>query len=34
MDERTFEAIRLGIEAHMLENQRRDDSRFGWTDII
>ena len=34
MDERTFEAIRLGIEAHMLENQRRDDRRFGWTDLI
>lgn len=34
MDERTFEATRLGIEAHMLENQRQDDRRFGWTDLI
>ena len=34
MDERTFEEVRRGIEAHMLENQRADDRRFGWTDLI
>ena len=34
MDERTFETVRSGIEAHMLENQRADDRSFGWTDLI
>ena len=34
MDERTFEEVRRRIEAHMLENQRADDRRFGWTDLI
>ena len=34
MDERTFETVRSGIEAHMLENQRADDRRFGWTNLI
>jgi hypothetical protein len=34
MDERTFEEVRGGIEARMLENQRADDHRFGWTDLI
>ena len=34
MDERTFEEIRLGIEKEMLENQRHDDGRFGWKDLI
>ena len=34
MDERTFEEVRGGIEAHMLENQRADDRRFGWTELI
>ncbi len=34
MDERAFEDARQGIEAHMLENQREDDRRFDWTDLI
>jgi len=34
MDEGTFEAARREIETHMLQNQRADDRRFGWTDLI
>ena len=34
VDERTFEDIRLGVERHMLENQRREDRRFGWEGLI
>jgi len=34
MDEVTFETARREIETHMLENQRADDRRFGWTDLI
>lgn len=33
-DEQAFEEIRSGIEKQMLENQRRDDGRFGWKDLI
>ncbi|HOG16282.1 MAG: hypothetical protein A4E73_03157 [Syntrophaceae bacterium PtaU1.Bin231] len=33
-DEGTFEEIRRGIEKHMLENQRLDDARFGWKEIL
>lgn len=34
MDEQAFEEIRSGIEKRMLENQRSDDSRLGWKDLI
>jgi lysophospholipid acyltransferase (LPLAT)-like uncharacterized protein len=34
IDEQTFEDARQGIETHMLENQRQDDRRFGWKDLI
>jgi lysophospholipid acyltransferase (LPLAT)-like uncharacterized protein len=34
MDERVFEEIRLRVQQHMLENQRHDDGRFGWKDLI
>lgn len=34
MDERTFEEIRLGIEEEMLIDQRIEDDRFGWEDLI
>ena len=34
MDERAFEEIRSKIETQMLENQRRDDSRLGWKELI
>lgn len=34
MNEQAFEDFRLGLEKHMLENQRRDDRRFGWKDLI
>jgi lysophospholipid acyltransferase (LPLAT)-like uncharacterized protein len=34
MDDQTFENERRRIETLMLENQRRDDSRFGWADLI
>ena len=34
MDERTFEEIRLGIEKEMLIDQRIEDDRFGWKDLI
>ena len=34
MDEQVFEEIRLGVEKQMLENQRHDDGRFGWKDLI
>jgi lysophospholipid acyltransferase (LPLAT)-like uncharacterized protein len=33
-DEQQFEDVRLGIERRMLENQRRDDSGFGWENLI
>ncbi|MBN1663753.1 MAG: lysophospholipid acyltransferase family protein [Deltaproteobacteria bacterium] len=32
--EHEFENIRLNLERHMLENQRRDDGRRGWSDLI
>ncbi|NPU83325.1 MAG: lysophospholipid acyltransferase family protein [Syntrophaceae bacterium] len=31
---REFEDTRLAIERRMLENQRRDDGRFGWNNLI
>jgi len=34
MSYQTFEKARLEIETQMLENQRLDDSRFGWKDLI
>jgi lysophospholipid acyltransferase (LPLAT)-like uncharacterized protein len=34
MDHETFEEARLKLERQMLENQRQDDSRFGWKDLI
>jgi lysophospholipid acyltransferase (LPLAT)-like uncharacterized protein len=33
-DEGTFEEIRRRLEKHMLENQRLDDARFGWKEIL
>lgn len=34
MTGQTFEEFRQKIERHMLENQRIDDSRFGWKHLI
>jgi lysophospholipid acyltransferase (LPLAT)-like uncharacterized protein len=34
MDEKEFEEMRSGIEKLMLENQRQDDSRLGWKELI
>lgn len=34
MNEHPFEEIRLKLEKHMRENQRRNDSRFAWENII
>jgi lysophospholipid acyltransferase (LPLAT)-like uncharacterized protein len=34
MDEKAFEEMRSGIEKQMLENQRQDDSRLGWKELI
>ncbi|MBM4314465.1 MAG: DUF374 domain-containing protein [Deltaproteobacteria bacterium] len=34
IDEQCFEDARKDIETHMLENQRQDDLRFGWKDLI
>jgi hypothetical protein len=34
MDEKGFEEARSKIEALMLENQRLDDGRLGWKDLI
>jgi lysophospholipid acyltransferase (LPLAT)-like uncharacterized protein len=34
LDEQSFEEIKTGLEKHMLENQRQDDSRFGWKNLI
>lgn len=34
MDDQAFEATRLKIEKLMLENQRQDDRRFGWSNLI
>lgn len=34
MDERAFEDARQRIETRMRENQRQDDRRFGWGDLV
>jgi lysophospholipid acyltransferase (LPLAT)-like uncharacterized protein len=33
-NEQSFEELRSKLERHMLENQRQDDIRWGWGDII
>ncbi|MGV8058651.1 MAG: lysophospholipid acyltransferase family protein [Smithellaceae bacterium] len=34
MNEQSFEEIRLKLEKHMLNNQRQDDRRLGWQNLI